>query len=73
MKSYLITIVSKMTKQFLIESASSEDAIAEATDIFLSGDDDAEELIDSEINSLNINVESLKPIENEAVNIENLD
>jgi len=59
MKKYLITIVSKTTKKYLLDCYTSEDALIDATNYFLDNED---EMLyeEPEINSINISLELVK-------------
>lgn len=61
-KEYLITVTSEITKHYMIDAASNEEAISTALDYFIEGTEELEEDY-TEMNNVKVNIESFEEID----------
>lgn len=69
MKEYLITVTSEVTKHYMIDASSNEEAICAALDYFMEGSEELEK--DSEMNNVMVNIESIGEIDEDELEEEN--
>lgn len=62
MKEYLITVTSEITKHYIIDAASNEEAICTALDYFIEGTEEIEEEY-TEMNNVKVNIDSIGEID----------
>lgn len=62
MKEYLITVTSEVTKHYMIDAASNEEAICTALDYFMEGSEELKNN-DTEMNNVKVNIESIGEID----------
>lgn len=62
MKEYLITVTSEITKHYIIDAASNEEAICTALDYFIEGTEEIEEEY-TEMNNVKVNIDSVGEID----------
>ena len=67
MKEYLITVTSEITKHYMIDAASNEEAICTALDFFIEGTEELEEDY-TEMNNVKVNIESVGEIDESELN-----
>lgn len=70
MKEYLITVTSEVTKHYMIDAASNEEAICVALDYFMEGSEELE-TTDAKVNNVKVNIESIGEIDEDELNEEN--
>lgn len=67
MKKYLITVTSQITKHFMIDAPSNEEAICTALDYFIEGTGELDDKY-VEMNNVKVNIESVEEIEKSEIN-----
>lgn len=67
MKEYLITVTSEITKHYMIDASSNEEAITAALDYFMEGSDELE-TNDTKMNNVKVNIESIGDIDEDEIN-----
>lgn len=64
MSEYLITVTNNVTKHYLIDASSNEEAISTALDYFMEGTGELEEY-DTNMSNVNVRIESIGDIEDD--------
>lgn len=62
MNEYLITVTSDVTKHYMIDAASNEEAISTALDYFMEGTGELEEF-DTEMTNVSIKIDSIDDVD----------
>ncbi len=70
MKEYLITVTSEVTKHYMIDASSNEEAICAALDYFMEGSEELETK-DTEMNNVKVNIESIGELDEDGLEEEN--
>lgn len=67
MKEYLITVTSEVTKHYMIDAPSNEEAICTALDFFVEETTDSKEK-DTKMNNVKVNIESIGELDEDEIN-----